>query len=135
MSATASRLVKWPAEGCLFGAVCAAVVPRCACQVSIEAINKHLAQTSGRMRRRQGFALLILDGAGWYGSPRLVVPNNIVVLPLPPCAPAQLGRKHLRLHNTRRGSPCLECPDGQIRGHHLNWNQRLGKGQNLGQLV
>jgi len=46
--------VKWPAEGCLFGAICAAVVPRRACQVSIEAINKHLAQTSGRMRRRQG---------------------------------------------------------------------------------
>jgi hypothetical protein len=30
---------------------------------------------------------------------------------------------------------CLECPDGQIRGHHLNWNKRLGTGQDLGRLV
>jgi hypothetical protein len=26
-------------------------------------------------------------------------------------------------------------PDGQIRGHHLNWNKRLGAGQDLGQSV
>jgi transposase len=26
---------------------------------------------------------------------------------------------------------CLERPHGQIRGHRLNWNQRLGTGQNL----
>jgi hypothetical protein len=32
-------------------------------------------------------ALLILDSAGWHGSPRLVVPANIVLLPLPPYAP------------------------------------------------
>ncbi|MDQ6867832.1 MAG: hypothetical protein M3178_05340 [Pseudomonadota bacterium] len=46
--------MEWPAEGCLSGAIRAAAAPRCACQVSIETINKHLAQTSGRMRRRQG---------------------------------------------------------------------------------
>jgi transposase len=28
-----------------------------------------------------------LDSAGWDGSPRLVVPDNIVLLPLPPYAP------------------------------------------------
>jgi hypothetical protein len=31
------------AEGCLSGAICAAAVPRCSCQVNIEAMNKHLA--------------------------------------------------------------------------------------------
>jgi hypothetical protein len=29
----------------------------------------------------------------------------------------------------------LECLDGQIRDHHLNWNQRLGTSQDLGRLV
>jgi hypothetical protein len=32
-------------------------------------------------------ALLILDGAGWHGSPRLHLPDNIVLLPLPPYSP------------------------------------------------
>ena len=32
-------------------------------------------------------ALLVLDGAGWHSSPRLNVPKNIVLLPLPPYAP------------------------------------------------
>jgi transposase len=27
------------------------------------------------------------DGAGWHSSPRLTVPDNIVLLPLPPYAP------------------------------------------------
>ncbi len=33
------------------------------------------------------FALPILDGAGWPGSPQLIVPENIVLMPLPPGAP------------------------------------------------
>jgi len=33
------------------------------------------------------FALLLLDGAGWHDSPKLVVPDNIVLLPLPAYAP------------------------------------------------
>ena len=32
-------------------------------------------------------ALLILDGAGWHSSPQLIVPENIVLMPLPPYAP------------------------------------------------
>jgi len=30
---------------------------------------------------------------------------------------------------------CLERPHGQIRGYRLNWNERMGTGQNLGRLV
>ena len=32
-------------------------------------------------------AVLVLDGAGWHSSPRLRVPDNVVLLPLPPYAP------------------------------------------------
>jgi transposase len=31
-------------------------------------------------------AMLVLDRAGWHSSPRLNVPENIVLLPLPPYA-------------------------------------------------
>jgi hypothetical protein len=54
--------------------------------VSIEAMNKHLAEIS-QCVSVSAIALLILDGAGWHDSPRLVVPDNIVLLPLPPYAP------------------------------------------------
>ncbi|WP_244442615.1 IS630 family transposase [Azospirillum lipoferum] len=32
-------------------------------------------------------AVLVLDQAGWHGSPTLVVPDNITLVPLPPYSP------------------------------------------------
>ena len=54
--------------------------------VSIAAMNQHLAEISHCVSLG-AIALLILDSAGWHGSPRLVVPDNIVLLPLPPYPP------------------------------------------------
>jgi hypothetical protein len=54
--------------------------------VSIEAMNKHLAEIS-QCVSLGAIALLILDGAGWHSSPQLIVPENIVLMPLPPYAP------------------------------------------------
>jgi hypothetical protein len=73
----------------LFGAACPArgvgaaiVMP----EVNIKAMNEHLA-VIGRAVSKGAIAVLVLDGAGWHGSPRLEVPDNIVLLPLPPYAP------------------------------------------------
>ena len=73
----------------LFGAVCperstgaAIIMP----EVNIEAMNEHLAEISRRVSAG-AIALLVLDGAGWHSSPRLTVPDNIALLPLPPYAP------------------------------------------------
>jgi transposase len=32
-------------------------------------------------------AILLLDQAGWHVTPKLAVPDNITLLPLPPCSP------------------------------------------------
>ena len=73
----------------LFGAVCperstgaAIVMP----EVNVEAMNEHLAEISRRVSVG-AVALLVLDGAGWHSSPRLNVPENIMLLPLPPYSP------------------------------------------------
>ena len=73
----------------LFGAICPArgtgaalVMPT----VGIEAMNQHLAEISTCVSL-SAIALLILDGAGWHSSPHLIVPENIVLIPLPPYAP------------------------------------------------
>ena len=55
-------------------------------EVNIEAMNAHLAEIS-RNVSVGAIALLILDGAGWHSSPRLEIPDNIALLPLPPYAP------------------------------------------------
>jgi putative transposase len=73
----------------LFGAVCparqtgaAVIMP----EVNVDAMNEHLAEIS-RCVSLGAIAVLVLDGAGWHSSPRLAVPDNIVLLPLPPYAP------------------------------------------------
>lgn len=73
----------------IFGAVCpersagaAIIMP----EVNIEAMNEHLTEISRRVSV-SAIALLVLDGAGWHSSPRLKVPANIVLLPLPPYSP------------------------------------------------
>jgi len=73
----------------VFGAICperstgaAIIMP----EVNVEAMNEHLAEISRRVSVG-AIALLVLDGAGWHSSPRLDVPDNIVLLPLPPYAP------------------------------------------------
>ena len=73
----------------LFGAVCperrvgaAVIMP----EVNIDAMNEHLAEISRRVSVG-AIALLLLDGAGWHSSPRLKLPSNIALLPLPPYAP------------------------------------------------
>ena len=73
----------------LFGAVCpergigaAVVLPH----VNVEAMNIHLAEIN-RSVTHGAHAVLVLDQAGWHTSPKLHVPENISLLPLPAYAP------------------------------------------------
>ena len=73
----------------LFGAICpersvgaAIVMP----EVNVDAMNEHLAEIS-RHVSVGAIALLVLDRAGWHSSPRLEVPDNIFLLPLPAYSP------------------------------------------------
>ena len=54
--------------------------------VDVEAMNIHLAEI-GRRVAEGAHAVLVLDGAGWHTSPKLRVPENISLLPLPRYAP------------------------------------------------
>jgi transposase len=54
--------------------------------LNVEAMNLHLAEISGQIRPG-AHAVLVLDGAGWHDSPKLRVPGNISLLPLPRYSP------------------------------------------------
>jgi hypothetical protein len=74
----------------LFGAICPArgvgaaiIMPA----MNAEAMNEHLKEISVQVARN-AHAILILDGAGWHQTGgKLIVPENITLLPLPPYAP------------------------------------------------
>lgn len=74
----------------LFGAVCPAravgaaiVMPG----VNSEAMSRHLAEIATQVTEG-AHAILVCDGAGWHqAGERLVVPDNITLLRLPPYAP------------------------------------------------
>src|ERR1700730_15599522 len=73
----------------MFGAICpsdgkgaALVLPAC----NTEAMNLHLAEITKEIAPGRHAALL-LDQAGWHLSRRLIVPENITLVPLPPKCP------------------------------------------------
>lgn len=76
-------------SGYLFGAVCPAkkkatglVMPR----ANTEAMQHHLDAISSDVET-DCHALIIVDGAAWHSTPKLLIPNNITLLPLPPYSP------------------------------------------------
>ena len=73
----------------IFGAICPAkgkaaglIMPYC----NSQAMNAHLAEVSTAVDAN-AHAVVLLDQAGWHTSKKLVVPDNITLMPLPPRAP------------------------------------------------
>jgi hypothetical protein len=54
--------------------------------VGIDAMNQHLVEISANVSP-DAIALVVFDGAGWHKSPKLIIPENVVLLKLPPYAP------------------------------------------------
>jgi len=114
--------------------------------VNIDAMNQHLAEISNCVSV-SAIALLILDGAGWHSSPQLILPENIVLMPLPSYAPELNSveniwdylRSNFLSHcvwDTYEANPSTPVampgtPSWPNPSHRLNWNERMGTGQKL----
>ena len=73
----------------IFGAICPAkgkaaglIMPYC----NSQAMNAHLAEASTAVDAN-AHAVVLLDQADWHTSKKLVIPDNITLMPLPPRAP------------------------------------------------
>lgn len=60
------------------GALVTLVLP----EVDAEAMGVFLAEVSRRYAHE--FVVMVLDGAGWHTAQRLVIPENVRLVPLPP---------------------------------------------------
>ena len=85
-SAPHDQRTKW---AYIFGAICPArgtcaglVLPWC----DTFAMNLHLAEISKAVAPG-AHAVVIMDQAGWHTTPKLKVPDNITILPLPSKSP------------------------------------------------
>ena len=73
----------------VFGAVCSAAGKAAAVIMPIcnsLAMDHHLTEISSQVAA-DADAVVVLDGAGWHSSHKLVTPANITLLPLPPDSP------------------------------------------------
>jgi transposase len=115
----------------LFGAICpargtgvAVVLP----EIGIEAMNIHLAEIS-RSISVSATALLILDGAGWHSSAKLVVLENIVPMPMPPHAPELNSVENVSEH--LRGNFLSHCVwntyDATVDACRAAWKALMAK--------
>lgn len=73
----------------IFGAVCPARGTGAALVLpfaNTDAMQRHLDEIS-RCIAPGAHAVIVLDGAGWHGAAKLVIPDNVSLLPLPPYSP------------------------------------------------
>ena len=68
-------------------------------------MNEHLAAIRGCVSV-SAIAVLVLDKAGWHTSARLTIPDNIVLLPLLPCAPELNPAENIRKRYGDDGAGC-----------------------------
>jgi len=104
-------------------------------------MNLHLAEISQALAPG-AHAVVLLDQAGWHTSPKLKVPANITLLPLPPKSPELnptenvwqylrdnwLSQPGVRLSTPHRGSLLrrLEQTCRSTMDHHVDRSARLG---------
>ena len=106
-------------SGYIFGAVCperaeaaALIMPH----ADTSAMNAHLCEIA-RTVAAGAHALLILDGAGWHGSAKLEVPDNITLL--------KLNSRPMRQNSTRWKTFGPTCAPTSWQSLCLNPTMRL----------
>jgi hypothetical protein len=115
----------------IFGAICpargagAAIITPA---VNTECMNLHLAEISSQVTPG-AIAALICDGAGWHQTGgELVLPHNIVMLPLPPYSPELNPMENVWdfLRANRLSAKVWDTYDAILRACADAWNWFVG---------
>jgi transposase len=123
----------------LFGAVCPArgvgaglVMPT----VNADAMNKHLIEISQHVAPG-AMAVLVVDGAGWHRAGALKVPENIVLLKLPPYAPELNSVENIweYLRGNKFGHQVWETYDAIVDACCNAWNSIINAPERIKSLA
>ena len=110
----------------LFGAICpergagaAVIMPR----VNTKAMQVHLDEIAGAVSPG-AHAVVLLDQAGWHTTPKLRIPANLSLLPLPPRAPELNPAENLWqfLRQTFLSNRVFETYDAILDAAGQAWN-------------
>jgi hypothetical protein len=71
------------------GETCSIISPFC----NIQAMNALLQQTSITFPKYR--IVMVMDSAGWHTTKKLEIPENIIILPLPPYSPELNPTEHI----------------------------------------
>ena len=91
-------------------------------------MNRQLVEISATVSPG-AVALLIIDGAGWRRSNPLVVPGEIVLLKLPPCAPELNPTENIRrrLRANALATPVWETYEAIVEARCNAWRGLIAK--------
>ena len=110
----------------IFGAICpergvgaAIIMPA----VNTEAMNEPLAEISTQVSA-DAHCLLVCDGAGWHQKgERLIIPDSITLLPLPPYSPELNPMENVRdyLRGNKLSSRVWDSYDAMLEACKQAW--------------
>jgi len=91
-------------------------------------MTQAILDAAARRLSRREHAVMILDGAGWHGSPKLRWPRRITPLFLPPYSPElnPVEQSHLRRRAGTRRRGHSESPHTPSEGYPINLPHPLG---------
>ncbi len=92
-------------------------------RANTEAMQRHLDEIAGAVSPG-AHAVVLLDQAGWHTTPKLSIPGNITLLPLPPRAPELNPARNLWqfLRQTFLSNRVFESYDGILNAAGHAWN-------------
>jgi len=104
--------------------------------VNADAMNNHLIEISQHVAPG-AMAVLVIDGAGWHRAGALKVPENIVLLKLPPYAPELNSVENIweYLRGNKLGHQVWETYDAIVDACCNAWNSIINAPERIKSLA
>lgn len=122
----------------IFGACCPEKDKSCALilpTVNMEMMQLHLYEISKQVEKDH-HALILMDGAAWHTTEKLILPPNISIVPLPPYSPELNPMEQLwqQLRKLKLSNTCYNNYDGIVKACVEAWNMFVGEEDNVKKL-
>lgn len=122
----------------IFGAACPEKDKSCALilpTVNMDMMQLHLYEISKQVD--EGYhAIILMDGAAWHTTEKLILPPNISIIPIPPYSPELNPMEQLwqQLRKLKLSNACYKNYDGIVDACVEAWNMFVSEEDNVKKL-